>query len=93
VPWDEWHLMAMITQAFPEGGVADVATLKTQGLLSGDLSRLNAHLIPHGWQLDLVRDQGRVVGAVRRRASADAVEAMNGEPNKRRKRRDSKDGC
>jgi hypothetical protein len=43
-----------------------------QGLLGEDLSRLNARLVPHGWQLDLVRDQGRIVGVVRRRILPEA---------------------
>jgi hypothetical protein len=67
VPWEERDFMALVAQAFPEDAVADVATLQTQGLFGEGLSRLNAHLIPHGWQLDLVRDQGCVVGVVRRR--------------------------
>jgi hypothetical protein len=32
VPWNERDLMALVAQAFPEGAVADVATLKMQGL-------------------------------------------------------------
>lgn len=59
VPWDERDFMTLIIQAFPEGSVADMATLQTQGLLDGGLSRLNAHLVPYGWQLDLVRDWDR----------------------------------
>ena len=67
VPWDEGTLMALVAQVFPEGVVADVATLREQGLLGGGFSRLNARLVPHGWRLDLVRDRGRIVGVVRRR--------------------------
>jgi hypothetical protein len=67
VPWDEGTIMAVVAQAFPQGVVADAAMLREQGLLGGGLSRLNARLAPQGWQLDLVRDRGRVVGVVRRR--------------------------
>src|SRR6266536_3225281 len=67
VPWGEGTLMTVVAPAFPEGVVVDVAMLRTQGLLGRGLSRLNARLAPHGWQLDLVRDRGRVVGVVRRR--------------------------
>jgi hypothetical protein len=59
--------MAMVSQVFPEGMMADVATLREQGLLGGGLSRLNARLAPHGWHRELVRDRGRVVGVMRRR--------------------------
>jgi hypothetical protein len=93
VPWDERDFLGLVAEAFPEDAVVDVATLRTQGLLGGNLSQLNAHLVPHGWQLDLVRDQGRVVGVVRQRVSADAVEDTNGEVDQGRKRRHSKDGC
>jgi hypothetical protein len=67
VPWDERDFMALVAQVFPEDAVADVAMLKMRGLLDGELSPLNACLVPHGWHLDLVRDQGGVVGVVRRR--------------------------
>jgi hypothetical protein len=67
VPWGEQDLVALVAQVFPEDAVADVATLREQGLLGGDLSRLNAHLVPYGWQLDLVWDHGQLVGVVRRR--------------------------
>jgi hypothetical protein len=67
VPWNEGDFLGLVAQAFPEEAVADVATLRTEGLLGGGLSRLNARLVPHGWQLNLLRDQGRVVGVVRRR--------------------------
>jgi hypothetical protein len=67
VPWDERDFMVLLAQVFPEDAVVDVGTLRTHGLLGGDLSRLNTQLIPYGWQLEPVRDQGRVVGAVRRR--------------------------
>jgi hypothetical protein len=93
VPWDERDFLGLVAYAFPEDAVADLATLCAQGLLGEGLSRLNAHLIPLGWQLDLVRDQGRAVGVVRRRVSADAVEDTNGKVDERRKRRHSKDGC
>jgi hypothetical protein len=59
--------MTLLTQIFPEDAVANVTTLRTQGLLGGGLSQLQARLAPHGWELDLVRDRGRVVGVVRRR--------------------------
>jgi hypothetical protein len=72
VPWDERDFMALVAQVFPEDAVADVAMLKMHGLLAEDLSRLNVHLLPHGWQLELVRDQGRVVGVVRRRLAREA---------------------
>jgi len=77
VPWDERDFLGLVAQAFPEDAVADVATLETQGLLGEDLSRLNAHLVPHGWQLDLVRDQGQVVGVVRRRMSPEVLGGTN----------------
>jgi hypothetical protein len=77
VPWEEQDLVALVARVFPEDAVADVARLKTQGLLGEDLSRLNARLVPYGWQLDLVRDHGRVVGVVRGRISADAVGGTN----------------
>jgi hypothetical protein len=67
VPWDERNFLRLVAQVFPEDAVADVATLETQGILGEGLSRLNAHLAYHGWQLELVRDQGRVVGVMRRR--------------------------
>jgi hypothetical protein len=84
VPWNERDLMALVAQAFPEGAVADVATLKMQGLRGGGLSRLNQHLLPHGWQVDLVKDRGRVVGVMRRRLSPDAFGDTNGELDKGR---------
>ena len=93
VPWDERDFLGLVAEAFPEDVVADVATLKTQGLLSGDLSPLNAHLIPHGWQLDLVRDQARVVGVVRRRMSPGVRGGTSRNLNKGRKRRQSHDSC
>lgn len=67
VPWDEGTLVALVAQIFPEGVVADVAALREQRMLGGGLSRLNARLVPHGWQLDLVRDRGRIVGVLRPR--------------------------
>jgi hypothetical protein len=72
VPWGGQDAMALVAQVFPEDAVADVATLREKGLLGGDLSRLNAHLLPHGWQLDLVWDHGQLVGVVRRRISPEA---------------------
>jgi hypothetical protein len=93
VPWDQGDFMALVAQTFPEGAVVNMATLKSQGLLGESLSQLHAYLVSHGWQLELVRDQGRVGGAVRRRVSADAVEDTNGELDKSRKRRHSEDGC
>ena len=93
VPWGERDVMALVEQAIPEDTVADVETLKTHGLLSGDLSRLNAYLIPHGWQLELVRDQGQVVGVVRRRMLSEALGATNGELDGRRKRFHGKNNC
>jgi hypothetical protein len=71
VPWGERDFLGLMAQAFPEDAVADVATLETQGILAEGLSRLNAHLASDGWQLELVRDQGRVVGVMRRRIPAD----------------------
>jgi hypothetical protein len=82
VPWDERDFIALVAQAFPEDAVVDITTLKTQSLLGGGLSWLNAHLIPHGWQLDLLKDQGSVVGVVRRRLSPEAFGDTNGEVDK-----------
>jgi hypothetical protein len=93
VPWEENDLVALVAQVFPEGIVADVASLKAWGLPGGGLSRLNACLAPHGWQIELVRDQGRTVGVMRRRISADTLEGTNNELDKGRKRRHGKDGC
>jgi hypothetical protein len=67
VPWDERDLMALVAQTFPEDIVIDLETLKTQGLLGESLSQLNARLVPHGWQLELVKDRGQEVCVVRRR--------------------------
>jgi hypothetical protein len=67
VPWDEQDFMVLVVQVFPEDTVADIEMLQTQGILDGGLSWLNAHLVPHGWQLELVKDHGEVVGVVRRR--------------------------
>jgi hypothetical protein len=92
VSWDEQDVMAIVAQVFPEDAVVDVATLRTQGLLGGALSQLNAHLLPHGWHLDLVRDQGRVVGVVRRRISPVAPERTSGELDKGRLRGHGRDG-
>jgi hypothetical protein len=86
VPWDLGDCMTLVAQAFPEDTVVDTEMLQAQGLLDGGVSQLNAHLIPYGWQLDLVWDRGQVIGVVRRRVSADAVEDTNGKPDKRRKR-------
>jgi hypothetical protein len=77
VPWDNGDFMTLVAQMFPENEVVDVAMLKTHGLLGGGLLRLNAHLLPHSWQLELVRDQERVVGVVRRRRSPEAVGGTN----------------
>jgi hypothetical protein len=79
VLWSEQELMTLVAQVFPEDPVADVATVKAQGLCEEGLSWLNAHLVPHGWQLDLVKDGWRVVGVVRRRRSPDALEDTNSE--------------
>jgi hypothetical protein len=92
VPWGEQDFMALVAQTFPEDAVADVATLREQGLLGGDLSRLNAHLLPLGWQLDLVWDLGRMVGVVRRRISLLATERTSGELDKGRSRGHGRDG-
>ena len=92
VPWGERDVIALVAQVFPEDAVADVATLKTHCLLGGDLSRLNAHLLPHGWQLELVRDQRRVVGVVRRRISPEAIGGTNGKLDKGRSRRHGRGG-
>jgi hypothetical protein len=67
VPWNERDFMELVVQTFPEDVVADVETLETQGILGEGLSRLNAHLASHGWLLELVWDQERVVGVMRRR--------------------------
>jgi hypothetical protein len=84
VPWDERDFMALITQTFPEGTMADVATLQTQGLLDGGLSQLNAYLVPHGWQLDLVRDRGQGISIVRRRIAPDVRGGTNSGLNEGR---------
>lgn len=93
VPWDERDFIAQVAPAFPEDTMVDMGMLRTQGLFGGDLSQLNAHLIPHGWQLELVRDGSCVVGAVRRRMSPDAPEGTNGELAKRREQPHSEGGC
>jgi hypothetical protein len=93
VPWDERDFLGLVAEAFAEDAVADVATLETQGILGEGLSRLNAHLIPHGWQLDLVWDRGRIVGVVRQRTSADVRGGTNGNLDKRRSRRHGTGGC
>jgi hypothetical protein len=93
VPWEARDFMAVMAQAFPEDTVVDVASLQAWGLPGGGLSQLNAHLVPHGWQLELVRDQGGVVGVVRRQMSPEAPEDTNGDPGKGRSRRDGTGGC
>jgi hypothetical protein len=90
VPWDEQDFVALVAQVFPENAVVDGATLREQGVLSEDLSRLNAHLVLYGWQIGLVRDHGRVVGVVRRQMSPEAPEGSDGELVKRRSRSGSK---
>ena len=92
VPWDERDFLGLVAEAFPEDAMADVATLETQGLLGGGLSRLNACLASYGWQLDLMRDQERVVGVVRRRMSPDMLEDTNDELDRGRSRDHSKSG-
>jgi hypothetical protein len=92
VPWDVQDFMALVAQVFPEDTVADIEMLQTQGLLNGGLSRLNAHLISYGWQMDLVKEQGRVVGMVRRRISPEARGGTKSGLDKRRKRRHSNGG-
>jgi hypothetical protein len=92
VSWGEQELVALVAQAFPEDAVVDMATLKAHGLLGGGLSQLNACLVPHDWQLELVRDLGRVVGAVRRRIAPESVGGTNGKLEKGRNRRHSNDG-
>jgi hypothetical protein len=92
VPWDNRDCMTLVAQTFPEDAVVDVATLREQGLPGGDLSSLNAHLFPHGWRLDAVRDQGRVVGVMRRRMSPEARGGANRELDKRRERRHGRGG-
>src|SRR5262245_28079348 len=67
VPWDEQDFMALVAQVFPGDIVVDLETVTTQGMLDENLSQLNARLIPHSWQLELVKDLGCVVGVVRRR--------------------------
>jgi hypothetical protein len=66
VPWDRGDFMTLVAQMFPEDAAVDIATLKLQGLLGENLSKLNAFLVPHGWQLELVMDRGGVMGVVRR---------------------------
>jgi len=77
VPWDTRDLKALVEQAFPEDTIINVAITKAQGLLGDGLSQLNAYLLPHGWQLDIVRNRGRVVGVVRRRMSTDALDDIS----------------
>jgi hypothetical protein len=91
VPWDERDFMALVAQVFPEDAVTDLATLKAHGLLGEGLLRLNAHLVRHGWQLDPVRDQERVVGVGRRRISPEALEDTNGQLDKGKGRRHNND--
>jgi hypothetical protein len=92
VPWDRGDFMTLVAQVFPEDAMVDVATLNTKGLLGESLSQLNARLIRYGWQLELVKDQGRVVGVVRRRISPVAPERTSGELDKGRSQRHSRDG-
>jgi hypothetical protein len=92
VPWDNGDCMALVAQVFPEDAVVDVATLQIQDIIGEGMSRLNAHLIPYGWQLELVRNQGQVVGVMRRRMSTEAQRGINGELDKRRERRHGKGG-
>jgi hypothetical protein len=92
VPWNERDFMSLVAQIFPEGAVVDVETLKAHGWLGGGVSQLNAHLVPHGWQLDLVRDRGRVAGIVRRRMSPDASGGAKGALDSGRTRHYSKRG-
>jgi hypothetical protein len=77
VPWDERDFMALVAQVFPEDTIINVAIMKAQGLLGDGLSQLNAHLVPHSWQLEPVRDQGLVVGIVRRRMSSEVLGGTN----------------
>lgn len=77
VPWDERDLVALVARAFPDGDMADVTILRTEGLLGGGLSRLNTRLAPLGWELALVRDRGQVVGAMRRRVPPEALGGTN----------------
>jgi hypothetical protein len=93
VPWSEGDFMTLVAQAFPDDTVVGVATLRTHGLLSRGLSRVNTHLIPHGWQLELVRHQGRVVGVVRRRISPEAPERTSDEVDTGRSWRHGRGGC
>ena len=79
VPWDERNFMALVAQAFPEDAVTDLATLKAHGLLGEGLSQLNECVVPHGWQLKLVRNQGGEVGVIRRRMPPETGEDTNGE--------------
>jgi hypothetical protein len=67
VPWDQGDFMTLVAQMFPEDAAVDIATLKPHGLLGENLSQLNACLVPHGWQLELVKDRGQEVCVVRRR--------------------------
>jgi hypothetical protein len=87
VPWDERDFMTLVAQAFPKDAVVDGASLQAWGFPGGGLSQLNAHLVPHGWQLELVRDQEREVGLVRRRMSPEPLGDTNDALDKRKKRR------
>jgi hypothetical protein len=91
-PWDEQDLLALVAAAFTENTVADVTTLPTQDLLNEGLSQLNVYLAPHGWQLDLVKDQEEIVGVVRRRISPDVGGVTSGELDHGRKRHRRKEG-
>jgi hypothetical protein len=92
VPWDRGDFMTLVAQMFPEDAAVDIATLKPQGLLGENLSKLNACLVPHGSQLELVRDQRRVVGVVRRRILPVGLERTSGESDKGRSRRHGRNG-
>jgi hypothetical protein len=93
VPWDARDFMAVMAQAFPEDTVVDVASLQAQGVLGEGLSQLNAHLVPHGWQMDLVWEQGQVIGVMRRRMSSEALGGTNDALDKRKNRRHGKNDC
>jgi hypothetical protein len=92
VPWNERDFMELVVQTFPEDTMVDMETLRTHSLLREGLVGLNARLVHHGWQLELVKDQRRLVGVVRRRISPKAVEDRIGEVDKGKKGSQGKGG-
>jgi hypothetical protein len=92
VPWDNGDFMTLVVQAFPENAVVDVVMLQEQGLPGEDLSSLDALLVPHGWRLDALRHQGRVVGVVRSRVSPEALGDTSAELDKGKSMRHGEGG-